>query len=444
MKFRASLLTFLVGIAAIPFTSSNWMELAAQEIAASQIPGGIIAVAEGEWLPESNDEIERGFASKFYASLAPAVVAVRLPKGHATGFLISNDGWLITNHHIAEAGRLNANTGCRELDIHFGNYKDRRMQVDRQTYRAVVYQTDPVNDLALVRLISKPDYLKTIEPIKLAKVAPKIDADCMVIGHPSIGMLWSLRTGNVAEFGNWPELSSSSLKESFAAFGMNDAQSESTLASIPTRKVLTTSCQTEPGDAGSPLFSANGELIGVSFGATIGIESRQHREPSLHVRLAALKSLVENKPIKPRIEPPTPWPLATTSELQDTDGNGRWDVWRFTNGHGKLTGFMLDLDQDSPADFQAAEIGDEKKRERWDFEFAIRFTPVLQVFYDTNNDGNLNLTYTDINHDQRSDLTLKKQGAHWQAIEEQASSIINAQLFEDQELRQKFSDLSTD
>lgn len=438
---------FVIGVSQLVVSSQliscHIAELAGQEIAASQIPGGMMATAEGEWRPEANDEIERGFASKFYANLAPAVVAIRLPNGHATGLLISHEGWIITNEHVANAGRLNANTGCRELDIHFGQYKDRTMHVDRQTYRAVVYKTDSVNDLALVRLVTQPAYLKAIEPIELEQVTPELHADCMMIGHPTVGMLWSLRTGIITEHGVWPELAVNSLKESFVAIGLSEAQSEVTVSSIPSRSVLVTTCPTEAGDAGSPLFAARGKLIGVSFGATRGRSTQQFDPPNYHTHLAAIKSLVANLPQTPLVQPPTPWPLATSSELQDSDDNGRWDVWQFTNERGEVTGFMLDLDQDTPADFQAAEIADAKNRKRWDFEFAIKLMPVTQVFYDTDNDGELDLVYTDINHDQRSDFTLQKHGAQWQTKEANRSAVIDVELFQSPKIRRQFNELLT-
>lgn len=93
-----------------------------------------------------------------------SVVAVLLPNGHGSAFLISKDGLAITNNHVVE--------GAKAMKARF---------VDGREYAARVWRTDPRNDFALIQIDCPTDcftsYLSD-EPL------PSPGTEIFVIGTP--------------------------------------------------------------------------------------------------------------------------------------------------------------------------------------------------------------------------------------------------------------------
>src|SRR5438093_7798755 len=72
----------------------------------------------------SHLEKERGIELvSLYRKAAPAVLFILLEGGHGSGFLINKDGWLVTNHHVAEHGTLQEDLS-REVTVMFGRFND--------------------------------------------------------------------------------------------------------------------------------------------------------------------------------------------------------------------------------------------------------------------------------------------------------------------------------
>ena len=397
-----------------------------------QLTGALFRPGKSElWEPRSNGEVSRGVDGEIYAHAGPAVVVVRVDQVFGTGFLIDSEGWIVTNEHVASEGLLDLSTGARVVNIHFGQYRDRLMHIDRQAYPAVVYATDKEHDLALLRLAKKPPYLSEIRPIPLADTGAAPGEECIAIGHPTAGLLWTMRSGDVAGVGDWPQEHIAAVITSLAASGASKGQAEKSLSHVPKRRVVLSTCPINPGDSGGPLLNTDGELVGVTFGMpNTGSDQNVSLDKfSYHVHVDELKPFIHNKPDAPEVSVPSPWPPAILGDLQDTDEDGRWDTWSFAiEQGGDKTGIMLDLDQDTQPAFKESYATDPKRREMWDCEFALTFHPFPRAFYDTDNDGAMNLILADVNRDRVADLALEKKGAAWQRVEMPEQQVLDPSL----------------
>jgi serine protease Do len=186
-------------------------------------------VAAARPLPESN-------VRDLVSQLGEAVVQVHTPSGLGSGFLINDDGYLITNFHVIEG----------ETQISVEVYLQRNGQLERKTCKQVrIVALNKFVDLALLK-IEDPD-------------APKFQ-------HLTLGSSDALAVGqHVFAIGS--------------PLGLERTVTEGIL-STKTRQLagelyLQTTAQINPGNSGGPLFNLGGEVVGVtnmkiSFGEGLG------------------------------------------------------------------------------------------------------------------------------------------------------------------------------
>lgn len=170
------------------------------------------------------------------AQYGEAVVQVRAPSGLGSGFMLNDDGYLMTNFHVIEG----------ETQISVEVYHRSGAQLERKTYKQVrIVAMNKFADLALLK-IDDPG-------------APKFAA--VVLGETD-----TLAVGErVFAIGS--------------PLGLERTVTEGIL-STKTRQMqgelfLQTSAQINPGNSGGPLFNLRGEVIGVtnmkiSFGEGLG------------------------------------------------------------------------------------------------------------------------------------------------------------------------------
>ncbi len=168
--------------------------------------------------------------------LGEAVVQVRTPGGLGSGFLLNEDGYLITNFHVIEG----------ETQISIEVYALRNGQLERMNYKQVrIVAMNKFQDLALLKVDDKD--------------APKFS-------HVTLGDPESLAVGEgVFAIGS--------------PLGLERTVTEGIL-STKTRQMqgelyLQTTAQINPGNSGGPLFNLRGEAVGVTnmkvaFGEGIG------------------------------------------------------------------------------------------------------------------------------------------------------------------------------
>lgn len=168
--------------------------------------------------------------------LGEAVVQVRTPGGLGSGFIINEDGFLITNFHVTE--------GETQLSVEV--YHQAAGELERKSYKQVrIVAMNKFADLALLKIDDKD--------------APKFK-------YVTLGSADALSVGDgVFAIGS--------------PLGLERTVTEGIL-STKTRQMagelyLQTTAQINPGNSGGPLFNLRGEVVGVTnmkitFGEGLG------------------------------------------------------------------------------------------------------------------------------------------------------------------------------
>jgi S1-C subfamily serine protease len=368
------------------------------------------------WKPAVNPEKLRG-GTEVFAKVAPAVVVIRTQNGHGAGFLISEDGFILTNHHVVASGiSHDSRQSVSFVMVHLGRLsQDGAMSLQTEPRRAFVYKIDPIRDLALLKLETTPDDLKPLPYVQLAETPPRPGMSCAIIGHPSSGMLWTFRSGQVSSVGRAPQDLVDVVISRLAAKDVEQEKLTEMLKGMPARNIILTSCAANPGDSGSPVVDDNGRLIAVTFAIPADPAEAKF---SYHVHLDEAKAFLEDRPKAATMLLPDPWDIGPRIQLADIDQDSIPDI--LLAGTQKPEALLFDLDNNTPASYLRPEGVDGLVREqKWDFEFAVHLRPTEQTaFYDTDNDGKVDLILIDNDPDDFADAryTLDEEGRwHYEA-----------------------------
>jgi S1-C subfamily serine protease len=209
---------------------------------------------------------DAGTVTSIYDKSSPAIVEIdvvqtssrgrMVGEGQGSGFLINADGTILTNNHVVE--------GASKVSVVFNNGK---------TVSANVIGTDPVHDLALIKV--DPTVVSGITPLTLA------DSTLVKPGQMAIAM--------GAPYG---------LDESITV-GVISGLNRSVIGSQLTG-MLQTDAALNPGNSGGPLLDANGQVIGINTAieAQPGATGIGFAIPS-SVAKSLLPALSSGKPVQP-------------------------------------------------------------------------------------------------------------------------------------------------
>jgi serine protease Do len=165
-----------------------------------------------------------------------AVVQVRTPGGLGSGFIINEDGFLMTNFHVIEG----------ETQISVEVYLQKNGELDRKVYKQVrIIAINKFEDLALLKIEDK-DTSKFKYVVMGSSDSLSVGERVFAVGSP-LGLERTVTEG---------------------------------ILSTKTRQLggelyLQTTAQINPGNSGGPLFNMGGEVIGVTnmkitFGEGLG------------------------------------------------------------------------------------------------------------------------------------------------------------------------------
>jgi serine protease Do len=203
---------------------------------ASGSESGAFSDGRGSFYASANKPMPLRAVRDLVTQLGEAVVQVRTPSGLGSGFILNEDGFLMTNFHVIEG----------ETQISVEVYHSGSGGLERKSYKQVrIIAINKFGDLALLKIEEKD--------------APKFktvvlgSADALAVGE------------GVFAIGS--------------PLGLERTVTEGIL-STKTRQMagelyLQTTAQINPGNSGGPLFNMRGEVIGITnmkitFGEGLG------------------------------------------------------------------------------------------------------------------------------------------------------------------------------
>jgi len=164
-------------------------------------------------IPENVPEIFRHFFD-------PRQMPERNASATGSGFIISEDGYIVTNNHVVE--------GTNDISIRL---------IDRREYKAEIVGLDPASDLALLKIDAKKMPFLTFANSDKAKVGEWV----LAIGSP-FGLDYSVSAGIISALGrNVP----ADGRQNYVPF-------------------IQTDVAINPGNSGGPLFDLDGNVVGIN------------------------------------------------------------------------------------------------------------------------------------------------------------------------------------
>ncbi len=173
-----------------------------------------------------DDLLERFFGGQQRPQQRPERPPVSVAAG--TGFIISKDGYILTNNHVVE--------GATKIEVWlFGDDP----QLGDPSHAARVVGRDPLTDSALIELTEKPQ--KGLPEVKFGDSSQMEPGDWVVaIGNP-FNLAHTVSVGVISATAR--------------SFPVADGRSAD---------VLQTDAAINPGNSGGPLLNARGEVVGIN------------------------------------------------------------------------------------------------------------------------------------------------------------------------------------
>jgi putative serine protease PepD len=199
------------------------------------------------------------------AKASPSVVTISVSgnqeAGSGSGVVLTADGYVLTNTHVVT------------LDGEIGNPKIQVQDNDGKLYSAKVVGTDPIVDLAVIKL----ENARALTPPTFAD-SPKLHVGdrAVAIGAP-LGLSGTVTDGIVSALNRSIQIASSAAPKSsdngdnggdgnlwnFDLPGQGQSQKGSANATI-SLPVIQTDAAINPGNSGGALLNSKGEVIGIN------------------------------------------------------------------------------------------------------------------------------------------------------------------------------------
>ena len=200
-----------------------------------EIPNSELIVSNGNHLETVGEITEIQTSSKFslmeiFEKTEASVVQVNvraadgriMPGNMGSGFVYSDDGYIITNNHVID--------NAEKVTITF---------LDGESYIAQIIGTDSDLDLAVLKVKTGSTYL---QPIPIGDSSQlKVGQEIAAIGNP-FGLSGSMTSGIISQMGR--------LLPQDSGYSIPD--------------VIQTDAAINPGNSGGPLLNMKGEVVGIN------------------------------------------------------------------------------------------------------------------------------------------------------------------------------------
>ncbi len=188
---------------------------------------------------------------KVAASVLPSVVKINVRgsqgEGSGSGIIISSDGEILTNNHVASVGEGG------EMSVSFN---------DGTVKRATILGTDPLTDLAVI----KAQDVSGLQPATIGRsTSVAVGENVVAIGSP-FGLEATVTSGIVSAVNRPVSVGSSEGGQSPGSAPPQDT----------TYPAIQTDAAINPGNSGGPLVDLNGDVVGINSSirtASSGMES---------------------------------------------------------------------------------------------------------------------------------------------------------------------------
>ncbi len=172
-------------------------------------------------------QVPPGF-ERFFRDFPPMQPEPRFQEGSGSGFIVSKDGYILTNNHVVD--------GSDQVTVRL---------LDRREFKAKIVGTDPNTDLAVLKIDAK-----NLVPAPLGNsTAARVGEWVLAVGNPlGDALTFTVTSGIISAKGRTLALA---------------GQSERSIQDF-----IQTDAAINPGNSGGPLVSVRGEVIGVNSAIT--------------------------------------------------------------------------------------------------------------------------------------------------------------------------------
>jgi putative serine protease PepD len=211
-------------------------------------------------------------ASAVALKSTPSVVTIEVASnnisGSGSGVIISEDGYIVTNNHVASMAGDGATATIRVT------------LSDGRLFSASVVGTDPIMDIAVIKIEAAG-----LSPIEWG------DSSSMVVGDEAIAIGAPLGLQNTVTDGVVSAVNRSiSISDSSDGYNFQLPNGESTISKQPVvLPVIQTDASINPGNSGGALLNANGQLVGIN----VAIASSGNSDGSIGVGFSIPSNLVK-------------------------------------------------------------------------------------------------------------------------------------------------------